>query len=157
MCSSAFLDFCVIVPLSVQFSRSAVSTSLRTHGLQHARPPCPSPTPGAHSLKLMSIESVLPSNHLILCHPFPLPPSICPSIRVFSSESVFRIWWPKYWTCIGQILDKQVLDKVLRGTLLKRQDSQQPKGGNHPDVHRSPVVRGEWWGSSDLLRVASPS
>ena len=100
-------------------------------------------------------DAIQPSH--ILCFPLLLPPSICPSIRVFSSESVFRIWWPKYWTCIGQILDKQVLDKVLRGTLLKRQDSQQPKGGNHPDVHRSPVVHGEWWGSSDLLRVASPS
>ena len=48
------------------------------------------------SLKLMSIESVMPSNHLILCHPLLLP-SIFPSIRVFSSESVFRIRWPKYW------------------------------------------------------------
>ena len=49
-------------------------------------------------LKLMSIESVMPSNHLILCHPFPLPPSIFPSIRVFSSESVLHIRWPKYWS-----------------------------------------------------------
>ena len=47
-------------------------------------------------LKLMSIESVMPSNHLILCHPLLLPPSIFPSIRVFSSESVFPIRWPKY-------------------------------------------------------------
>ena len=49
-------------------------------------------------LKLMSIESVMPSNHLILCHPLLFPPSIFPSIRVFSSESVFRIRWPKYWS-----------------------------------------------------------
>ena len=49
-------------------------------------------------LKLMSIESVMPSNHLILCHPLPLPPSIFPSIRVFSSESVLRIRWPKLWS-----------------------------------------------------------
>ena len=49
-------------------------------------------------LKLISIESVMPSNHLILCHPLPLPPSIFPSIRVFSSESVLRIRWPKYWS-----------------------------------------------------------
>ena len=48
--------------------------------------------------KLMSIESVMPSNHLILCHPFVLPPSIFPSIRVFSNESVLHIWWPKYWS-----------------------------------------------------------
>ena len=50
------------------------------------------------SLKLMSIESVMPSNHLILCHPHLLPPSIFPSIRVFSNESVLCIRWPKYWS-----------------------------------------------------------
>ena len=49
-------------------------------------------------LKLMSIESVMPSNHLILCHPFLLLPSIFPTIRVFSNESVLHIRWPKYWT-----------------------------------------------------------
>ena len=47
--------------------------------------------------KLMSIESVMPSNHLILCRPLLLPPSIFPSIRVFSNESALRIKWPKYW------------------------------------------------------------
>ena len=49
-------------------------------------------------LKLMSIESVMPSNHLILCHPLLLPPSIFPSIRVFSNESVPHIRWPKDWS-----------------------------------------------------------
>ena len=49
-------------------------------------------------LKLMSIESVMPSNHLILCHPLILPPSIFPSIRFFSNESVLCIRWPKYWS-----------------------------------------------------------
>ena len=49
-------------------------------------------------LKLMSIESVMPSNHLIPCHPFLLPSSIFPSTRVFSNESVLRIRWPKYWS-----------------------------------------------------------
>ena len=48
-------------------------------------------------LKLMSIASVMPSNHLILCHPLLLP-SIFPSIRVFSNELVLPIWWPKYWS-----------------------------------------------------------
>ena len=53
----------------------------------------------SHSvLKLMSIELVMPSNHLILCHPLFLPPSNFPSIRVFSNESVFHIRWPKYWS-----------------------------------------------------------
>ena len=49
-------------------------------------------------LKLMSIESVMPSSHLILCHPLLLLPSIFPSIRVFSNESVLCIRWPKYWS-----------------------------------------------------------
>ena len=49
-------------------------------------------------LKLLSVESVIPSNHLILCCPLLLPPSIFPSIRVFSDESVLRIRWPKYWS-----------------------------------------------------------
>ena len=67
-----------------------------THRLQHARPPCLSPTPRACS-NLMSIESVMPSNHLILCWPLLLLPSIFPSIRVFSNESVLHIRWPNYW------------------------------------------------------------
>ena len=50
------------------------------------------------SLKLMSIESVMPSNHLIFCHPLLFPPSIFPSIRVFSNELVLLIRWPKYWS-----------------------------------------------------------
>ena len=49
-------------------------------------------------LKLISIESVMPSNHLILCHPLLLLPSVFPSIRVFSNESVLCIRWPKYWS-----------------------------------------------------------
>ena len=49
-------------------------------------------------LKLMSIEFVVPSNHLILCHPLLLLPSIFPSIRIFSNESVLHIRWPKYWS-----------------------------------------------------------
>ena len=68
-----------------------------THRLQHARPPSPSPTPRVNS-KLMSIVSVMTSNHLILCHPLLLQPSIFPSIRVFSNDSVLCIRWPKYWS-----------------------------------------------------------
>ena len=83
-----------ILPCSVQFSLSIVSNSLRLHGLQHARPPCPSPTPSL--LRLMSIELVIPSKHLILCQPLLLLPSIVPSIRVFSNESVLRIRWPNF-------------------------------------------------------------
>ena len=54
--------------------------------------------PVHHQLKLMSIESVMTSSHLILCHPLLFPPSIFPSIRVFSNESVLCIRWPKYWS-----------------------------------------------------------
>ena len=78
------------------FSRSVVSDSLRPYGLQHARLPCPSPSSWS-LLKLMSIELVMPSNHL-LCHPLFLLPSIFPSIRVFSHESAVCIRWPKYWS-----------------------------------------------------------
>ena len=83
--------------LSVQFSRSVVSDSLRLHESQHARPPCPSPTPRVHP-NSTSIESVMPSSHLILCCPLFLLPPIPPSIRVFSNESTLRMRWPKYWS-----------------------------------------------------------
>ena len=81
---------------SVQFSGSVVSDSLQPHEPQHARPPCPSLTP--RSTQPMSIESVMPSNHLILYRPLLLLPSIFPSIRVFSNESALCIRWPKYWS-----------------------------------------------------------
>ena len=81
-----------------QFSSVAQSCpTLRHHGLQHARPPCPSPTNSWSLLKLMSIKSVMTSNHLILCRPLLLLPSVFPNIRVFSNESVLHIRWPKYW------------------------------------------------------------
>ena len=76
---------------SVQFSWLVVSNSLQPHGLQHARLPCPSPSP-------KSCSNSCPSSHLILCCPLLLLPSIFPSIRVFSNESVFPIRWPKYWS-----------------------------------------------------------
>ena len=63
-----------------------------------ARQACLSITNSQSLLKLMSIESVMPSNHLILCCPLLLLPSIFPSIRVFSNESALRMRWPKYWS-----------------------------------------------------------
>ena len=69
--------------VSLQFSCSVMSGSLQPHGLQHARLPCPSPT------------------NLILCCPLFLLPSIFPSIRIFSNESVLHIKWPKYWSSIS--------------------------------------------------------
>ena len=81
-----------------------MSDSLRPHGLQHSRPPL-SITNSQSLLKLMSIESVMPSSHLILCCPlllltsvFPSMTSLFPSIGVFSNESALHSRWPKYWS-----------------------------------------------------------
>ena len=82
---------------SVQFSHSVMSDSLRPHELQHTRPPSNSSNSRSPP-KPTFIESVMPSNHLILCHPLLLLPSIFPSIRVFSNESALHIRWPKYWS-----------------------------------------------------------
>ena len=73
-----------------------MSDSLQPHGLPHAGFPCPSPIPRGYSN--LSIELVIPPNHLILCHPFVFPPSIFLIIRVFSNESVLCIRWPDYWS-----------------------------------------------------------
>ena len=80
---------------SVEFSHWVLSDSLWPYEPQHTRHIL-SITNSRSSPKLMPIESVMPSNHLILCHLL-LPPSIFPSIRVFSSESALRIRWTKYW------------------------------------------------------------
>ena len=79
------------------FSVSSVtqSNSLQPHGRQHTRLSCTSPTPRACS---NSCPCVMTSNQLILCHPLLLLPSVLPSIRVFSNESVLCIRWPKYWS-----------------------------------------------------------
>ena len=67
-------------------------------------------------LKLMSVESVMPSNHLILCHPFLLLPSIFPSIRTFSNELALRIRWPKYWSfSFSIVLPRHIQDWFLLG------------------------------------------
>ena len=79
----------IIHGTTIQFSRSVVSDSLQPHEPQPAR----SPTNSWSLPKLMSIELVMPSNHLILCHPLLLLPSILPSIRVFSNESALCISW----------------------------------------------------------------
>jgi len=83
---------------SVQFSYSVVSNSLRPHGLQHTRPPSLSIINYQSLFKLTTVESVIPSNHFVLCHPLLLLPSIFLSIRVFSNESIFCIRWPEYWS-----------------------------------------------------------
>ena len=130
-----FLDSTVI-----QFSHSVVSDSLQTNGLQHARLPCPSPTPRTCSnFKLMSIELVMPSKHLILCCPLLLLPSVFPrsgsfpvsqlftsggqSIRVSASPSVLPMniqdWFPLGWT--GWIsLQSKGLSRVFSNTTVQK-------------------------------------
>ena len=81
--------------MCIQFSHSVVSNSLRPHGLQHCQASL-SITNSWSLLKLLPIKSVVPSNHIILCRPLLLPPSVFPSTRVFSNESVlisFRLDW----------------------------------------------------------------
>ena len=99
---------------SVQFSHSVVSDSLRPRELQHARPPCPSPTPRS-SPKLTSIESAMPSSHVILCCPLLLLPSIPPSIRVFSNESTLWMRWPKYWSFSYSIIPSREHPGLISG------------------------------------------
>ena len=95
-----------------------MSDSLRPHESQHARPPCPSPTPGVQ-LRLTSIESVMPSSHLILCRPLLLLPPIPPGIRVFSNESTLHMRWPKYWRFSFSIIPS----KEIPGLISFRMDS----------------------------------
>ena len=83
------LIFCYL-----QLSCSVVTNSLRPHGLQDSL----YITNSWILLKIISIKSVMPSNHLILCRPLLLLPPIPPSIRVFSNESTLHIRWPKYWS-----------------------------------------------------------
>ena len=83
---------------SVQFSSVAQSCPTLCSPMDCSKPDLPVITNSQSLLKLMSIESMMPSNHLILCHPLLLPPSIFPSIRVFSNESALCIRWPKYWS-----------------------------------------------------------
>ena len=86
----------VVYMASVQFSHSVVSDSVTpsTAACQTSL----SITNSQSLLKFISIKSVMPSNHLILCCPLLLPPSVFPRCRVFSNESVLHIRWPKYWS-----------------------------------------------------------
>ena len=83
---------------SVQFSSVAQSGPTLCDPMNRSMPGLPVHHHSRSSLKLMSIESVMPSSHLILCRPLFLLPPIPPSIRVFSNESTFHMRWPKYWS-----------------------------------------------------------
>ena len=100
MCLTSRKYFGTLVKLYIQFSlvQSLSRAQLFVTQWSAACQTSLSITNSRSLLKLMSIESVVPSNHLILCRPLLLLPSIFPSIRVFSSESVLCIRWPKYWS-----------------------------------------------------------
>ena len=87
-----------IVIKPVQFSSVTQSCPILCDPMNRSTPGLPVHHNSQSSLKLTSIESVMPSSHLILCRPLLLLPSIFPSIRVFSNESALRIRWPKYWS-----------------------------------------------------------
>ena len=82
----------------VQFSSVTQSCPTLCNRMNRSTPGLPVITNSWSSLRLTSIESVMPSGHLILCHPLLLLPPIPPSIRVFSNESILRMRWPKYWS-----------------------------------------------------------
>ena len=85
-------------PLFSSVAQSCLT--LPPHESQHARPPCLSPIPGIYpsSSRNLPIKSMMPSSHLILCHPLLLLPPIPPGIRVFSNESTLLMRWPMYWS-----------------------------------------------------------
>ena len=147
---------CLFIYESVQFSCSVMSDTLRPHGLQHAR------LPVHHQFleftQLMSIRLMMPSDHLILCHPL-LPPSIFSSIRIFSNESVLRIrvqsigvsapasaipmitqdWFPLGWT--GWIaLQSKGLSRVFSNTTVQKHQffGTQPSSQSNSHIHTWP-------------------
>ena len=92
--------FHYFIVVSLQFSSVQLLSRVRLFATPWitARQASLSITNSQSLLKLMSVELMMPSNHLILCHPLLLLPSVFPSIRVFSNESVLHIRWPKYWS-----------------------------------------------------------
>ena len=92
---------------SVQFSSVAQSCPTLCDPMNRSTPVLPAITNSRSSLRLTSIESVMPSSHLILCRPLLLLPPIPPNIRVFSSESSFHMRWPKYWSFSFSIISSK--------------------------------------------------
>ena len=99
--------------ISLQFSSVTQSCPILCDPMDSAHQASLSVTNSRSLLKLMSIESVMPSNHLILCLPLLLPPSIFPSIRVFSNESALCIRWPKYWSFSFSISPSSVYSGLI--------------------------------------------
>ena len=110
--SSYFANkFICIISFSVQFSFSVVSSSLQPHELEHARPPCPSPTPGVPQTHVHRVSDAI--RRLILCRPLLLLPLIPPSSRVFSSESTLCVRWPKYWIFSFSIIPSKEIPGLI--------------------------------------------
>ena len=96
---------------SVQFSHSVVSTSLRPHESQHARPPCPSPNLECTQTHVQKVRDAIQPSHPLLS---PSPPApIPPSIRVFSNESILPIRWPKYWSFSFSIIPSKEIPGLI--------------------------------------------
>ena len=110
-------DYCLVFS-SVQFSSVAQLCLTLCDPVNAAHQASLSITNSWSSRKLMSIELVLPSSHLILCHPLLLLPAVPPSIRIFSSESTLRMRWPKYWSFSFSIS----LSKEIPGLISFRMD-----------------------------------
>ena len=98
---------------SVQFNHSIMSNSLRPHESQHTRPPYPSPTRRVYSNSCPSSRWCHPAIYLILFLPLFLLPSIPPSIRVFSSESILCMRWPKYWSFSFSIIPSKEIPGLI--------------------------------------------
>ena len=145
------------IPLSsVQFTHSVISDSLWPHEPQHARPPCPSPTPGVYP------NSVMPSNHLILYCPLLLLPSIFPNIRSFQMSQLFtsgdknigvsastsvlpmntQDWFPLGWTDWISLQSKGLLRVFSNTTVQKHQFfSTQPSSQSNSHIHTWPLEK----------------
>ena len=106
----------------IQSSHSVVSDSLRPHGLQHARPPCPSPTPRVYPNSCPSSWWCYPT--ITSCFPLLLLSSIFPTIRGFSNESALHIRWPKYWSFSFNIM-------TITMHLINKISSQRIQNKNH--------------------------
>ena len=113
---------------SVQFSHSAMSDSLWPHESQHAKPHCPSPTPGVHSDSRPSSQWCYPATSS--CRPLLLAPPNPPSIRVFSNESTLCMRWTKYWSFSSRIIPS----KEIPGLISFRTDC-----GSFPKKETDPV------------------
>ena len=103
----------LIIISSVQFSSVAQSCPTLCDPMNRSTPGLPVHHQLLESLRFMSIESVIPSSHLILCRPLLLLPPVLPSIRVFSNESTLRMRWPKYWSFSFSIIPSKEIPGLI--------------------------------------------